>query len=192
MNRKGSFMNTRKQTSSRKTLLAEIDELERHIGGMAYMDEEDGMAYMDEDDLAVELDDVAVEDLDADPVEVVDEMSYMDDEDMEPGCMQASEEAPGIEDEITQDSLSEVEDLRDKEGLATEPNANAAARNTTPPAGSHPMWASEYVKRLKKASAHLDRVATHVEESGDKELALRIDKIADAIDKRANHVARRA
>ncbi len=54
------------------------------------------------------------------------------------------------------------------------------------------MWASRYVKKLKRASVRLDAIATHVEKSGDQNLALRIDRIADAIDKRANQVVRGA
>jgi hypothetical protein len=86
--------------------------------------------------------------------------------------MMASEDSPGVEDEITQDSLSEVEGEAHGEEQTTDDSVNDAAT------------ASEYVRRLKRASARLDRVASYLEKEGRKDLALRIDKIADAIDAR--------
>ena len=79
----------------------------------------------------------------------------------------------GVEEQITQKRFTEVEDLEHGTELTTEDSTLDAA-----PTG--------YVARLKQASARLDVVATYLEKSGRKELAFRVDKIADAIDQRLN------
>lgn len=81
---------------------------------------------------------------------------------------EASEERPGIEDRIKQpfESLAEelgVEDIG-QFGLET------VKDQTT------------YASRLQEASARLDRVANYFETQGHADLALRIDKISDAVD----------
>ena len=80
----------------------------------------------------------------------------------------SSEEVPAVtaaevEEEITQDKFTEVEDEVDAE-VPTEEIKNARLRN------------------LKEASARLDRVANYLEKHGRKALAYRIDKLADAVD----------
>ncbi len=77
----------------------------------------------------------------------------------------------GVEEEITQKYLTEVEDLEHGTELATNDSTLDAA-----PTG--------YVARLKSASARLDVVAGYLEKSGRTAMALRIDKIADSIDAR--------
>jgi hypothetical protein len=77
----------------------------------------------------------------------------------------------GVEEEITQKYLTEVEDLEHGTELATNDSTLDAA-----PTG--------YVARLKSASARLDVVAEYLEKSGRTAMALRIDKIADSIDAR--------
>jgi hypothetical protein len=136
------------------TLASAIEDVERRIRAMSYMDEEElmeepTMNYMDEDELIV-------------------------DDEMEPGCggMEASEMSPGIEDQITQDYLDDVEALR----------PGADTRETAP--SMLDVAPTEYTARLMKASGRLDRVAAYLEENGRKDMALRIDKIADAIDSR--------
>ena len=160
---------------ARKSLIAEINELERQLTAMP-MDEEPIMEVPVEE-IGMYMD----EDMD-EPVEEMGMDMYMDEpiEDMveEVGCRasrRSSEEDPDIEDEITQDYLDAVLGLRRGEGqLVTAPSMRDVA----------PKASGEYVKRLKRASARLDRVATYLEENGRKKLALRIDTIADAIDAR--------
>jgi hypothetical protein len=77
----------------------------------------------------------------------------------------------GVEEQITQKYLTEVEDLEHGTELATNDSTLDAA-----PTG--------YVARLKSASARLDVVAEYLEKSGRTAMALRIDKIADSIDAR--------
>lgn len=81
----------------------------------------------------------------------------------------ASETKPGIEDEITQDSLDEVEEEVGADDIATE--------DTT-----KDVVASDYIGRLNEASARLDRVAAYLEKGGQTKLAYRIDRLADALD----------
>jgi hypothetical protein len=187
---------TQKRAGKPTSLIAQIDELEKRITAMGPGEE---MSFMDDDLDAVGIGDVELEVGDAAPVEVLDdgvveedfmdmddEFMDMDDEfmDMDDGeefCdgmmaseKEASESRPGIEDQITQDYLSEVVDLRHGEELDTDASMLDTARN-----GSE-----EAVVRLKSASARLDKVATYLEKNGRTKLALHIDKIADAIDAR--------
>lgn len=86
----------------------------------------------------------------------------------------ASETEPGVEDDITQDRFTEVENLEHGTELTTDDS-------------THDIMASEEpIVRLKRASARLDKVADYLEKNGRTALALRIDKIADAIDARIN------
>jgi hypothetical protein len=87
----------------------------------------------------------------------------------------ASESAPGIEDESTTDKFREVERLQHGTELATDTGMLQVAPTR-----------SEYQARLKLASARLDNVAEYLERHGRRELAFRIDKIADAIDVKVN------
>lgn len=146
------------QNSSRNTLAAEIEAVEKRIESMtaaAPCAEEE----KDEDKKASDDDDA-------------------DDKKEEATC--ASEKAPGIEDEITQDKFSEVEGERHGEELATFDSMEEAGRQV----GKKTVASEEFVARMKKASERLDRVAEYLEKHGRRELAFRIDKIADAIDSR--------
>lgn len=97
-----------------------------------------------------------------------------DDEKVEKVEKKASEVDPsGVEEKITQDRFSEVERIQHGEELTTGPSMGAVAPTR-----------SEYVTRMKSASARLDKVADYLEKHGRRELAFRIDKIADAIDVR--------
>jgi hypothetical protein len=87
----------------------------------------------------------------------------------------ASEVSPGIEDESTTDKFREVERLQHGTELATDTGMLQVAPTR-----------SEYQARLKLASARLDNVAEYLERHGRRELAFRIDKIADAIDVKVN------
>jgi len=188
--------------SSRQTLAAEITELERRLDAMSYMDEdaalEDdvdvGMDYMDDD---MDVEEVGMDDLDMEPVvddvEVVDEVvepamddelddeldeELVEDEELVDYCgLMASETKPGVEDRISQDYLSEVEGVAHGEELATDDSMLEAAPTRY-------RASREYVSRLKRASARLDKVADYLEQNGRTELAERIDRIADAIDAR--------
>jgi len=198
----------------RMTLAEEIDDLESRLSAM-YMDEdidELGMDDLDTDD--IDMDDLDMDGMEPEGVEettVIDETGDLGnmtpepvDEDLdeieeccdEPGMdmdepetasddRAASEKKPGIEDEITQDYLSEMEDVAHGEELATQPDTNAAARNTTPKSA-----AKEYVARLWSARQRLDRVANYLEKSGRRKLAFRIDKVSDSIDARIKKTRR--
>jgi len=96
--------------------------------------------------------------------------------DKEDDGKKASEVDPdGIEEQITQDRFTEVEKITHGTELTTGPSMGAVAPTR-----------SEYVARLKSASVRLDKVAEYLEKHGRRELAFRIDKIADAIDEKIN------
>lgn len=140
-----------KEASQRNTLLAAIASLETRL------------ASDDKDE-----DDKAKEDIKAADAEMKEEK---EDE------KKASELDPnGIEEQITQDSFSEVEGLAHGTELTDAPSMNELARKA-------------YVAKLKNASTRLDRVAEYLEKHGRRELAFRIDKIADAIDSKIKAVA---
>jgi len=87
----------------------------------------------------------------------------------------------GIEEEITQDRFTEVEGERHGEELASAASALAVGEESpTKPSGAG------YVARLMKASERLDKVAEYLEKNGRRALALKVDKIADAVDARVN------
>lgn len=142
---------------SRRQVLAEIEALERRFAGDD--DDADDAGGMDEDIPVTAGDDEGEDAFDAEGAPEED------------AGMTASESAPGIEDEITQDRFTEVEDLRHGEELATNPStANAAG----------------YTARMKEASSRLDRVAEYLERHGRSEMALKLDRIADAIDQQVD------
>lgn len=70
---------------------------------------------------------------------------------------------PGIENEITQDKFHQMEELRHGQELTSAP-------------------AMLYVVQLKKANVALDKIASELEQKGQKRQAFEIDKIADEID----------
>jgi len=76
----------------------------------------------------------------------------------------SSEKSPGVEDQITQDYLDEVEEAAGSKVKTVEPK-------------------NAFVARVKVATQRLDRVADYLEKKGDKRLALRIDRLSDALDK---------
>jgi len=141
----------RRRVSARDKVMAEIRDMEERLG----------CTYM-EDDVEEE----------AFPLMGVDELE------MAPACgdpMTASETESGVEDEITQDYLSDVEDEEHGTELATDPTTLAVGEKVGD--GSKPMLA-----RWKRASARLDRVSDYLEKHGQERLALRIDQIADRVD----------
>ena len=77
----------------------------------------------------------------------------------------------GIEEEITQDYLTEVENLEHGVELTT----GGSVLDVSP---------TEYVAQLRNASTRLDVVSNFMEQTGRVAEAMRIDKIADAIDTR--------
>jgi hypothetical protein len=147
-----------------KTLLAEIDDLEEQIAGMYAADED--ADETEPADTNVTADDDDDED-GGDDVEDVEEVDTAVDPEVT-----SSEEAPGIEDEITQDKFTEVERTRPSAPQTSGPSMRSVAP-------------TNYTARLMQASARLDRVADYLEKNGRNQLAFRIDKIADAID---NHI----
>jgi hypothetical protein len=178
-------------TSTQK-LQAEIDDLQRRIacmgmgmGGPGEVGCEPGMDEPEEsgmDELGMPPMDapVPVEEEELPPLEDEGELPPLDeDEDDElaaiadeAGCgigFAASEEKPGIEDEITQDRFSEVEEEAHGKELATDESMHDAAT------------ASD-IRRWKRASARLDRVADYLEKHGEVRLAFRVDKLAEAVD----------
>jgi hypothetical protein len=76
----------------------------------------------------------------------------------------------GVEEQITLDRFTEVEDLEHGTELSDGLPLDVA------PTG--------YVARLKNASTRLDAVANYLEKTGRAKMALRIDKVADSIDAR--------
>ena len=159
------------RSNVRESLVAEINRLEKKLGG--YMD--DGM-YMDDDNVIPGdggVAEPATDDLLA---------SDDDDDDDDDDCVNASLKDPsGIEEEITQDRFTEVESEEHGEELASAESMVALGRQV-----GKKQVASEVVARLKSASARLDKVAGYLEKHGRRELAYRLDKIADAIDARIN------
>jgi hypothetical protein len=85
----------------------------------------------------------------------------------------------GVEEKITQKSLTEVEDLEHGTELATGDSVLDVA-----PTG--------YVARMKSASARLDAVAAYMEKTGRTAMAERIDRIADAIDARVASITKQS
>ena len=168
------------RTASR-SLKAEIEDLEKRLG-MSYMDDEtEDMVYMD--DLNDGVNDMSYMDEDV-VVDTVVEPDIIDEgllEEQVDGCgMFASEVDPnGVEEQITQDYLDAVEEVAHGKELATAPSMGKVAPTR-----------STYVANLKRASARLDRVAGYLEKQGREDLALRIDKIADAVDERINSMRR--
>ena len=174
-----------------KTLIAEIEDVEKRIEAMGYMDEDvitddvivdDGFSDEPFDVLDEPVEDFMDDGFSDEPFDVLDEPveDFMDmdtgmTEDYCGGPMMASESKPGVEDEIDQDYLSEVVDLvRGGDSAVTNKSMLDAAR-----AGSE-----EHVALLRSASARLDRVADHLQKTGRKKMALKIDMISNSIDAR--------
>jgi hypothetical protein len=171
------WYNRRKLHMSKEDLVARVEALEKKLGVQASQDSS-------RKTLAAEIEAIEkrIEAMDGieppiDDLDMIASEDKDDDDDKEAKC--ASEKASGIEDEITQDRFTEVEGERHGEELATHESALAVGEESpTKPSGQG------YVARLMKASERLDRVADYLEKNGRRELAFRIDKIADAIDSR--------
>lgn len=180
-------------SGGKPTLASEIEDLERRLKAMSYMDEGLGGDVLVEEDLelepgcsrpgmgeeigdAVTFDDEIAEDTFDDGLE---------DEVFATGPKFGSETKPGVEDRISQDYLSEVEKVAHGEELTTDDSMLAVSPT------KH-VASEEYVARLRRASERLDKVATYLERQGRVKLAARIDKISDAIDARAKQASRRA
>lgn len=149
-------------SDARKSLVAEIAQLERKLA-------------MDDDDVIPGDGGVAEP---ADKTVASDDDDDEDDDD----CLSASLKDPsGIEEQITQDKFTEMEGETHGEELATFDSILEEGRQV-----GRKTTASEYVARLRKASDRLDRVADYLEKHGRRDLAFRIDKVADAIDARIN------
>lgn len=133
-------------------------------------DDMDEMSYMDHEDEMSYMDDMdEMSYMDDEMSYMEDEMSYMDDEDE----MYMAEDT-----EPTQEYLDDVEEEAGST-VQTEDSMEGVARKS-------------YVAKLKKASTRLDRIADYLEKQGNKEMALRVDKIADAIDTRIEQEANNA
>lgn len=136
----------------KETLASEIASLERQLNASDDDDEDD------EDD--------------EDKKEEVKASDDEDKDDEKKEEVTASEVDPnGVEEDITQKSLTEVEGITHGEELTTGPSMGAVAPTR-----------SEYVARMRSASARLDAVAAYLEKHGRRELAFRVDAIADAVD----------
>ena len=149
---------TASKDDSRKSLAAEIESLEKRLA--CYMDDDMGEPALDDLEPAL----------------------GMDEEDVEP-FMASLADPSGVEEEITQDRFSEVESERHGEELASADSMLDVGRQV-----GRKTVASDYVARLVKASDRLDKVAEYLEKNGRKTLALKVDKIADAIDARINTI----
>jgi hypothetical protein len=156
-----------KRVTARKQVLAEIEGLEKRLGGL-YMDEPGmpGGPVMD-DDLPACGGGMAPA-MDGD----LDEIGLLGDDSELP--LVGSVEEEGIEDEITQDRFTEVEE----EEHGTELTSAPSTLDVMKPGSDLVRW--------KRASARLDRVAAYLEKHNELRLALRIDQISDAIDAAIN------
>jgi len=154
----------RPEPIGRETLAAQIEELETNLVSGMYMDDDidddidldideddDIDLYMDEDDdIDLDID----EDADEDYSEV--DIEYCE----------ASETKPGVEDQITQDYLSDVEVLEEVTDLADGNPSDVVSSNQS----------------LHQASSRLDRLAAYCEKHGELDLALQVDRLGDRVD----------
>lgn len=153
----------KKATSERDVLAAEIEALERKLGST------NGTSIPSEVTMA-----------DVQPRTAADEKKDDEKKDEAKDEKKASLVDPnGVEEQITQKRFTEVEDLEHGTELAT----GDSALDVAP---------TEYVARLKSASERLDAVANYLEATGRTAMALRIDKIANAIDARVAKVTKPA
>ena len=88
------------------------------------------------------------------------------------------EDPDGLEEQITQDYLSEVQGLTDGTESLTHDSMLSVGKKA-------------YVAKMRRVSARLDRVADFLEKSGRVELAGRVDRIADQVDSRVAKVVGR-
>ena len=154
------------EKTAKATLASEIMALERQLGADDEEDAEDKKASSKKAEMC--------EECGKNPCEC--EEKKADDKEDEIKDKKASEVDPnGVEEQITQDKFSEVEKITHGQELTTGPSMGAVAPTR-----------SEYVARMKAASVRLDKVAEYLEKHGRRELAFRIDKIADAIDEKIN------
>lgn len=146
-----------KKTASGETenyytrVAAEIEDLETKI-------ESTDMPEEDDDD---EMEEVEVE---GDETEECDEPELK----MASDKVAKKGDSDNPEVPISQDYLSDVENLLGKGSLATKPSARDVAYAR--------------IAKLKMASDRLDRIASHLETAGKLELAKRVDRIADKVD----------
>jgi len=145
---------------------AQLAELEEELG-CDTVSEMDEMEMLDEEPMMDTLDECVECDEDA-----FDNGLVPDEEPLDEMAMYSSEDSvekilAGIEDQITQESLKEVEKAAGS-GVVTEPSTLSVA-----PTG--------YTARLSEAEERLDRVANYLEEQGRKKFAYRVDRIADAV-----------
>ena len=140
--------------SSRNALAREIDRLEAELdareGGRRQAARSPRRKLSAKDRILAEIEDLERE-LDGDAV------------------LSSEEDPSGVEEEITQDYLDDVEEEVGAEDEATDDSVLDVAP-------------TEYVAKLRRASARLDRVAEELERKGRVNLAYRIDEISDAID----------
>jgi hypothetical protein len=175
---------TQKKTSGEDILaaLGGLEEMVKTACGETFMDDDEvSMSGWMEDDDEVSMGGYMDDDDVIDEPVVLEEAAPVDlEEDEEEDIVYASEVKPGIEDEITQDYLDDVlEEEKEPDDIVTD----ETMLETAP---------TEYVARLMRASSRLDKVADYLEKQGRTELALRIDKISDAIDARIKKEARDA
>lgn len=180
-------------SGGKPTLASEIDELEKRLNAMSYMDDGlDSGGVLVEENLELEpgcsrpgMGDETGDAVNFDDEIVEDELDGgIGDEAFATGPKFGSETKPGVEDRITQARLSEVEKVMHGTELTTDDSMLAVAPT------KH-VASEEYVARLHRASERLDKVATYLERQGRVKLAARIDKISDAIDARAKQASRR-
>jgi len=167
----------------------ELMEVDYMDDDMDWMDDDmDEMSYMDdEEDLIDDLDDLEEDDEFDEDIEAIDETEYCDymdddlDDDLDDDfdymddmeyCRMGSEMGPGAEDDISDDYLSAMQDntgaIGDRDGedmLSVAPTS--------------------FAERAAAAVERLDRVASYLEEAGDKNTALRVDKLSEAIERLA-------
>lgn len=153
-------------------IASDEDELIDEIDSLDADDEtEDLEADADLDDETVEASKLFSDEDDVDDLEAGDDLEdeWADDEDV----TTASEEIPGIEDDITDTGIGgdpTVQEVTDKgEGAKNEVSKDSEVFPTE----------SEYVASIVR---RLDRVAGYLEKSGKKHLAYRVDRVSDALE----------
>ena len=138
-----------------------------------------------EDEMEFDLPEVSIDDVDPIMVDPITDDPMMDDPIMDDPMMASDDDDEkmaslidpnGVEEEIDQDYLQDVEDLEH----GTELTTDDSMLDTAP---------TQY-KKLRAASARLDAVADKLERKGNANLmmAARIDKVADTLDFRAEKI----
>lgn len=115
----------------------------------------------------------AEEEVEDDVEEIEEDIDSLDEDDDVEASLFASEEVPGIEDDITDTALGGDPTVQEVVEQGSEAKKEVSDDSEVFPTNS------EYVASIVK---RLDKIATYLEKTGRKKLAFRIDKISDALE----------